>query len=78
MALLQIAVPSRTDVKEYQRLARQTHEIVGRINGRFGSLSDVPVHYLDQSIPFEKMCALYYLADVCLVTSLRYRKVVGP
>ena len=29
------------------------------------------MHYLDQSIPFEKMCALYWLADVCLITSLR-------
>jgi trehalose 6-phosphate synthase/phosphatase len=71
VVLVQIAVPSRTDVKEYQRLAREAHEIVGRINGRFGSLSKVPIHYLDQSIPFPRMCALYRVADVCLNTSLR-------
>jgi trehalose 6-phosphate synthase/phosphatase len=33
--LVQIAVPTRTDVAEYQRLTSQVHEIVGRINGRF-------------------------------------------
>lgn len=41
------------------------------MNGRFGTLDTVPVHYLDQSIPFHKMCALYRLADVMIVTSLR-------
>lgn len=71
VVLVQIAVPSRTDVKEYQRLARDTHEIVGRINGRFGSISKSPIHYLDQSIPFPRMCALYRIADVCINTSLR-------
>jgi trehalose 6-phosphate synthase/phosphatase len=71
VVMVQIAIPSRTDVKEYQRLARETHEIVGRINGRFGSLSKVPIHYLDQTIPFARMCALYRIADVCINTSLR-------
>lgn len=71
VVLVQIAVPSRCDVPEYQRLAKETHEHVGRVNGRFGSISHAPIHFLDQSIEFEKMCALYALADVCLITSLR-------
>ena len=29
-----------------KKLKRQVHEIAGRINARFGSLSAVPVHYL--------------------------------
>lgn len=53
--LVQVAVPSRSDVAEYQHLARQTHELVGRVNGRFGSLTYVPIYYLDQSIPFDKV-----------------------
>ena len=71
VVLVQIAVPSRSDVVEYQRLKRDSHEMVSRINGRFGSVSSVPIHYLDQSIPFERMTALYRLADVMLVTSIR-------
>jgi len=29
-----------------QKLASQVHEIVGRINGRFGTLTAVPIHHL--------------------------------
>jgi trehalose 6-phosphate synthase/phosphatase len=69
--LVQIAVPTRTDVAEYQRLTSQVHEIVGRINGRFGTLGSVPIQHLDCSLAFTELCALYAVTDVCLVTSLR-------
>ncbi|MED6171675.1 threalose-6-phosphate phosphatase [Stylosanthes scabra] len=71
VVLLQIAVPTRTDVPEYQKLTSQVHEIVGRINGRFGSLTAVPIHHLDRSLDFHALCALYAVTDVALVTSLR-------
>ncbi|KAL1299779.1 alpha,alpha-trehalose-phosphate synthase [UDP-forming] 1 isoform X1 [Arachis ipaensis] len=71
VVLLQIAVPTRTDVPEYQKLTSQVHEIVGRINGRFGSLTAVPIHHLDRSLDFYALCALYAVTDVALVTSLR-------
>mmetsp|Transcript_6225 Transcript_6225/g.15802 ORF Transcript_6225/g.15802 Transcript_6225/m.15802 type:complete len:1099 (-) Transcript_6225:258-3554(-) len=69
--LVQIAVPSRTDVPEYQKLRSLVHEIVGRINGKFGSLTHVPIHHLDRSLAFIELCALYAITDVALVTSLR-------
>ncbi|XP_019425776.1 PREDICTED: alpha,alpha-trehalose-phosphate synthase [UDP-forming] 1-like isoform X1 [Lupinus angustifolius] len=71
VVLLQIAVPTRTDVPEYQKLTSQVHEIVGRINGRFGSLTAVPIHHLDRSLDFHALCALYAITDIALVTSLR-------
>ncbi|GJN28193.1 hypothetical protein PR202_gb16290 [Eleusine coracana subsp. coracana] len=71
VVLLQIAVPTRTAVPEYQKLTSQVHEIVGRINGRFGTLTAVPIHHLDQSIDFHALCALYAVSDVALITSLR-------
>ncbi|WCJ32331.1 Alpha alpha-trehalose-phosphate synthase [UDP-forming] 1 [Euphorbia peplus] len=71
VVLLQIAVPTRTDVPEYQKLTSQVHEIVGRINGRFGTLTTVPIHHLDRSLDFQALCALYAVTDVALVTSLR-------
>ncbi|MFS7984163.1 putative alpha,alpha-trehalose-phosphate synthase (UDP-forming) [Helianthus anomalus] len=71
VVLLQIAVPTRTDVPEYQKLTSQVHEIVGRINGRFGSLTTVPIHHLDRSLDFPALCALYAVTDIALVTSLR-------
>ncbi|XP_020532073.1 alpha,alpha-trehalose-phosphate synthase [UDP-forming] 1 isoform X2 [Amborella trichopoda] len=71
VVLLQIAVPTRTDVPEYQKLTSQVHEIVGRINGRFGTLTTYPIHHLDRSLDFHALCALYAITDVALVTSLR-------
>lgn len=71
VVLLQIAVPTRTDVPEYQKLTSQVHEIVGRINGRFGTLTAVPIHHLDRTLDFNALCALYAVTDVALVTSLR-------
>ncbi|KAK3119874.1 hypothetical protein QOZ80_9AG0676870 [Eleusine coracana subsp. coracana] len=71
VVLLQIAVPTRIEVPEYQKLTRQVHEIVGRINGRFGTLTSVPIHHLDHSVSFHALCALYAVSDVALITSLR-------
>ena len=69
--LVQIAVPSRVNVPEYQKLTSEVHEMVGRINGKFGSLSSVPIHHLDRSLDFHELVALYAITDVALVTSLR-------
>ena len=40
VVLIQIAVPSREDVEEYQNLRAVVNELVGRINGRFGWYSE--------------------------------------
>jgi trehalose 6-phosphate synthase len=68
---VQIAVPSRGEIREYRELRRNVEELVGRINGRFTDPGgDVPVHYLYRGIPRERLLAYYQLADVCLVTPL--------
>lgn len=36
VVLVQVAVPSRQDVEEYQNLRELVNELVGRINGKFG------------------------------------------
>ncbi|KAG7394423.1 Trehalose-6-P synthase/phosphatase complex synthase subunit [Phytophthora boehmeriae] len=71
VVLIQIGVPSRTGVQEYQHLAASVNEMVGRINGRFGTLTHSPVHYIHRSVAPSELVALYNLADVCLVTSIR-------
>ena len=71
VAFLQIAVPSRGEIREYRELRRDVEELVGRINGRFTAPGgDVPVHYLYRSVPYERLLAYYRLADACLVTPL--------
>lgn len=41
VVLVQVAVPSRGDVEEYQNLRAVVNELVGRINGRFGRLTHI-------------------------------------
>lgn len=71
VVLVQVAVPSRGDVEEYQSLRATVNELVGRINGKFGTVEFVPIHYLHKSVPFEELISLYYISDVCLVSSTR-------
>ena len=42
VVLVQVAVPSRQDVEEYQNLRAVVNELVGRINGKFGTLPASP------------------------------------
>ena len=71
VALVQVCVPSRADVQAYAALTSRVNELVGAINAEFGSLSWTPVQYLYRSVAPAELAALYALADVCLVTSLR-------
>ena len=71
VTLILLAVPSRTAVEDYRTLRRQLEALVGRVNGEHGSLGWVPVWYLYREVPFERLVALYNLADVALITPLR-------
>ena len=71
IVLVQVAVPSRQDVEEYQNLRAVVNELVGRINGRFGTIEFMPIHFLHQSVSFDELTALYAVSDVCLVSSTR-------
>ena len=71
VVLIMIVVPSRTKVEQYQQMKRQIDELVGRINGKFGSIKWTPILYHYKFIPFSKLIALYDASDVALVTPLR-------
>ena len=63
--------PLRQDVEEYQNLRAVVNELVGRINGKFGTIEFMPIHFLHQSVSFDELTALYAMSDVCFVTSTR-------
>lgn len=71
VVLVQVAVPSRQDVEEYQNLRAVVNELVGRINGKFGTIEFTPIHFLHKSVDFEELVSLYAVSDVCLVSSTR-------
>ncbi|KAI9698098.1 MAG: Trehalose-6-P synthase/phosphatase complex synthase subunit [Bogoriella megaspora] len=71
VVLVQVAVPSRQDVEEYQNLRAVVNELVGRINGKFGTIEFMPIHFMHKSVSFDELIALYAVSDVCLVSSTR-------
>jgi len=66
-----LAVPSRSDVPQYQKLKRDTDELVGRVNGEFSTVSWTPVWYFYRSMPFENLIDLYTSSQIALITPIR-------
>ncbi|KAL2827804.1 glycosyl transferase [Aspergillus cavernicola] len=71
VVLIQVAIPSREDVKEYQDLEREICTLVGKINGEHSTPDGTPIIYIHHSIPFTDLTALYRISDICLITSRR-------
>ncbi|HEY9843214.1 MAG TPA: trehalose-phosphatase, partial [Candidatus Obscuribacterales bacterium] len=71
VSLLQIAIPTRQDVEEYQKLRAEFERMVGEINGAYSQPNYTPIQYMYASVSLHELLALYRLADVLLVTSLR-------
>ncbi len=71
VSLVQVVVPSRTEVPEYQELKREIERLVGEINGRFTQSGWVPIHYLFRSLDRVQLLAYYRLAEIALITPLK-------
>ncbi len=72
ITFVQVAVPSRGEIREYRELRGVVEQLVGRINGRFTEPGlDVPVHYLYRGVTSDRLLAYYRAAAVCLVTPLQ-------
>lgn len=69
--LVQVAVPSRENVSDYEELRSLIEQLSGRINGEYGKPGRAAVHYLRRNLPFEDLVAFYLCADAMLVTPLR-------
>lgn len=71
VALLQVVVPSRIEVPEYQQLQAEIEQLVSQVNGTLGEPGWVPVHHLFRSLTREEVIAFYRGSDVALVTPLK-------
>uniref|UniRef100_A0A6A7FPD3 Alpha,alpha-trehalose-phosphate synthase [UDP-forming]-like n=2 Tax=Hirondellea gigas TaxID=1518452 RepID=A0A6A7FPD3_9CRUS len=71
VVLLQVAVPSRTDVKEYQELKEELDMEIGKLNGRFSTPNWSPIRYIYGCVSQEQLAAFYRDSSVALVTPLR-------
>jgi trehalose 6-phosphate synthase/phosphatase len=71
VVLVQVAVPSRERIPMYRELRQEVDELVGQINGEWGTPDWTPIIYLRRNLPRSELVALYALADVAWVAPLR-------
>ena len=71
VTLVQIVVPSRSDIPKYQDLRQQVELLVSEINGRFTQPGWVPIHYIYRSLRREDLLGYYRAADIALITPLK-------
>ena len=66
-----VIVPSRDTITRYQLMKKEIEATVGRINGKFSTLSWRPIIYQYRSLKFHEMIALYNQSDIALITPIR-------
>jgi trehalose 6-phosphate synthase/phosphatase len=71
IALVQIIVPSRENIPEYQLLRTEIEQLISEINGHFSQPGWTPIHYMFRSLDRDELISYYCAADIALVTPLK-------
>jgi trehalose 6-phosphate synthase len=71
VVLSQIAPPTREDVEAYSDIRRTLEHLSGSINGRFGEMDWVPIHYIHRTAARKRLRDIYRASRICMVTPLR-------
>lgn len=71
VSFLQVVVPSRAEVPEYQNLKAEIERLVGEINGELSSPGWIPVHYLYRHLERDELLAYYRASEIALITPLK-------
>ncbi|KJS31372.1 MAG: alpha,alpha-trehalose-phosphate synthase [Desulfatitalea sp. BRH_c12] len=69
--LVQVVVPSRRNIPEYEALKDEIERLVGKINGEFGRFDWTPVHYFFRSLSREELLAYYRTSEIALITPIK-------
>ncbi len=70
VSLLQVAVPSRGNIKAYRELKNELATLVSEVNGRHGEVDWTPIRYLNKGFSQVTLAGFYRTAHVGLVTPL--------
>ncbi len=71
VTLVMLTVPSRSNVEQYQIMKSEVDEQVGRINGKYSTVTWTPVWYFYRSMPFENLIDLYISSKIALILPIR-------
>ena len=70
VSFVQIGVPSRVDLPEYQALTDHVTACAARLNERYGTPEAPAVHLILRNLGFRDLIPYYVLADVAVVSAL--------
>ena len=70
ISLLQIAPPTREDIRAYKDIREELERLTGAINGEHATLDWTPIRYIHRAVPRERLAGLYRNAAIGLVTPL--------
>jgi trehalose 6-phosphate synthase len=70
VSLLQVAVPSRGNIRAYRELKAELAALVSEVNGRHGEVDWTPIRYLNKGFSQLTLAGFYRTAHVGLVTPL--------
>ncbi len=70
VTLVQVLVPSREQIPEYEKIKQEIEQLVGKINGEFSRPNWTPIIYQYRSLKHEELLGYYHAADIALITPL--------
>jgi trehalose 6-phosphate synthase len=70
VSMLQVAVPTRGNIRAYRELKAELASAISEINGRHGEVDWSPIRYLNKSFSQLTLAGFYRVAHVGLVTPL--------
>ncbi|MEO8199542.1 MAG: trehalose-6-phosphate synthase [Gemmatimonadota bacterium] len=71
VSLVQIAVPSRSDIAEYKDLEREMEHRTTVINQRHGTPEWCPIVLIKENLDMPTLVAWYRAADICIVSPVQ-------
>ena len=69
--LILVAAPTGEEGEKYDGLKREVDELVGRINGTYGTINWMPVWYMNQEFTTAELIDLYAVSDIGFIVPLR-------
>jgi trehalose 6-phosphate synthase len=71
ISLVQVVIPSRLGVREYQDLKESLDTLAGKINGRFSKHGRIPIYYMFRNLDRVQLLGHYRACEIALITPLR-------
>lgn len=70
LVFVQVAVPTRVSIRQYEDHLREIQSLVESINSRWATATWRPIEFYGRHFPQDELMALHRLSDFCIVSSL--------